>query len=196
MNMVRKTETQKWQAKIDRLVSLGIPENLIEQQVAQWEETERTKPEREALYAQRLVEARSRITGATVETICQDAETYTVKTDNDLDERGRGSGDTFLVVHPALDGGMTQSEAISSVRYSLAREFGFDDSPNSMGDALESGDELAHLVRQVEASELATRFVKVQVRFSADKIAEIEAAHGYRINWVWSVRTVTFWRRI
>jgi len=182
----------RWQEKIDRLLKLGMPENLIEQQVAQWEEAERTKPDRDALIA----DAKSRITGATIETICQDAETYTVKVDSDMDERGRGSGDTFLVIHPTLVGGMTQSEAIRSVRDGLAREFGFDDSPSGMGDALESGDELAHLVRQVEASELATRFVKVQVRFSADKIAEIEAAHGYRINWVWSVRTVTFWRRI
>jgi len=187
---------RKWQEKIDRLVSLGMPANLIEQQVAQWEEAERTKPEREAKRAAMIADAKSRITGATIETIYQDAETYTVKTDNDLDERGRGSGETFLVVHPTLDGGMTQSEAIGSVRYPLAREFGFDDSPHSMGDALEGGDELAHLVRQVEASELAKRFVMIQVRFSADKVVEIETKYGHRINWTWSVRTATFWKRI
>jgi len=91
---------------------------------------------------------------------------------------------------------MTQSEAIGSVRYPLAREFGFDDSPHSMGDALEGGDELAHLVRQVEASELAAKFQLVEVKFTDDKVAEIEAKHGYRVNWSWSIRTATFWKRI
>ena len=185
-----------WQEKIDRLVSLGMPANLIEQQVAQWEEAERTKPERDAKRAAIIIDAKNRITGATIETINQDAETYTVKTDSDLDEQGRGSGDTFLVVHPTLDGGMTQSEAIGSVRYPLAREFGFDDSPHSMGDALEDGDELAHLVRQVEASELAAKFQLVAVKFTDDKIAEIEAEHGYRVNWNYSIKTTMFWRMI
>ena len=179
--------------KIEHLRKMGMPENLIEQQVSQWEESERIRPQREAERARLIELARSRITGQKVEVVEEDAVGFSVKIDTDLDERGQGSGDAFLVIRPTLDGELTAAEAIRSVRGRLAEEFGFSE-PGELGGAAEEGDELARLVFEVEGSELANRFVRASVRFSDAKVAEIEAEYGYPVNWEYSQRVVTLWR--